>query len=180
MKLDVTKIDGYADMSVEDKLKALEGYEFDVPPATPVDESAEVKKLKEALSKSNSEAAAYKRSLRERQSEAERQEAERIEREQAREAELNELKKKVQVSELKSQYLALGYSEELAETSAKAQAEGDIQTVLSCQTSYLAETRKNLEAAALNKQPTLSVGEAPKAMSAEERIVADAMKYAGL
>ena len=180
MKLDVTKIEGYAEMSVEDKLKALEGYEFADPPATPVDESAEVKKLKEALSKSNSEAAAYKRSLRERQSETERQEAERTEREQAREAELNELRKKVQISELKSQYLALGYSEELADQSAKAQADGDVATVLSCQSAYIAETRKNLEAAALNKQPVLSVGEAPKALSAEDKIVANAMRFAGL
>ena len=50
MKIDVSKIDGYAEMSAEDKLKALEEYEFETPIITK-DSSEEVKNLKDALSK---------------------------------------------------------------------------------------------------------------------------------
>jgi hypothetical protein len=46
MKIDTTAISGYAEMSAEEKLAALEAYEFEAPKA---DESEEVKKLKELL-----------------------------------------------------------------------------------------------------------------------------------
>ena len=95
MKIDVSKIVGYEEMSAEDKLKALEEYEFDVPK----DNSEEVKNLKESLSKANSQAAEYKRQWREKQSEAERAEAERAEREKAVEEELKSLRRDKTVSE---------------------------------------------------------------------------------
>jgi hypothetical protein len=78
MKIDTSKINGYAEMTAEDKLKALEEYEFETP--APKDESEEVKKLKTALSNANSQAADWKRQFREKQTEAERAEAERKER----------------------------------------------------------------------------------------------------
>ena len=81
MKFDVSKIEGYAEMSAEDKVKALEEYEIEVPK----DNTAEVNNLKEALSKANSqtskacsEAAEWKRQYREKQTEQERAEAERV------------------------------------------------------------------------------------------------------
>ena len=43
-KIDTSKIPGYADMSAEDKLKALEGFEYE-------DNAAEVERLKNANSK---------------------------------------------------------------------------------------------------------------------------------
>ena len=54
MRIDTAKIENYAEMSVEDKIKALEEYEIEIP--TPK-ESEEVTKLKTALSKANSDAA---------------------------------------------------------------------------------------------------------------------------
>ena len=54
--LDTSKIDGYADMSAEDKVKALEALEIE-------DNSAELERYKNATSKANSEAAEYKRQL---------------------------------------------------------------------------------------------------------------------
>ena len=48
MKVDINKIDGYADMTPEEKLSALEAYEFEAPG------SGEIERLKAALSKSNS------------------------------------------------------------------------------------------------------------------------------
>ena len=49
-KIDTSKIEGYADMTPEQKLAALEGYEYE-------DNAAELEKQKNALSKANSEAA---------------------------------------------------------------------------------------------------------------------------
>ena len=49
-KIDTSKITGYAEMSAEDKLKALEAFEYE-------DNVAELEKQKAAVSKANSEAA---------------------------------------------------------------------------------------------------------------------------
>lgn len=55
MKIDTSRIEGYADMSTEDKLKALEGFEYE-------DNAAELSRQKNAISKANSDAAQWKRS----------------------------------------------------------------------------------------------------------------------
>ena len=179
MKVDVSKIDGYSEMSAEDKIKALEAFEFEAPKQT---DDGEVKRLKEALSKSNSEAASWKRQLHEKMSEAEKADADRKEREQQIEEELKNLRKDKTIATLEKAYLAAGYPAELAAASAVAQAEGDTDTVLKNQMAYLSETRKKLESEALNKQPPLSVGNPPagKPLTEEDRIAELAMKYAGL
>lgn len=164
MKIDISKIAGYAEMSAEDKLKALEEYEFETPAPK---ESDEVTKLKNALSKANSDAADWKRQFREKQTEAERAEAERKEREAAVEDELRTLRRDKTVSGYIAQYLALGYTQELALKAAEATADNDAATIMSCQQEYLAEKTKELEAAALNKQPTITAGSPPTAQAAE-------------
>ena len=163
MKIDVTKIEGYAEMSAEDKLKALEEYEFDVPK----DNSAEISNLKDALSKANSQAAEYKRAWREKQTEAERAEAERAEREKAVEDELRQLRRDKTVSGYIAQCLALGYTQDLAVRAAEAMADGNNADIFACQQEFLEMKQKEIEANALNKQPTLTVGSPPTAKVAE-------------
>lgn len=165
MKIDVTKIDGYESMSAEDKLKVLEGYEFDVPAQK--DNSEEVKNLKESLSKANSQAAEWKRQFREKQTEAERAEAERAEREKAVEEELKSLRRDKSVSGYVAQCLALGYSAELAQKAAEAMADGNTSEIFACQQAFLEAKQKELEAAALNKQPTITSGSPPTSKVAE-------------
>ena len=179
MKVDVSKIEGYETMSAEDKIKALEAFEFEAPKQT---DDGEVKKLREALSKTNSEAANLKRQLHEKMSEAEKAEAERKDREQQIDEELKTLRKEKTIATLEKAYLAAGYPAELAAASAVAQADGDTDTVLKNQMAFLAETKKSLAAEALNKQPPLSVGNPPadKPKTEEDRIAEFAMKYAGL
>lgn len=179
MKVNVNEIPGYSEMSAEDKIKALEAFEFEAPKQT---DDGEVKRLKEALSKSNSEAASWKRQLHEKMSEAEKADADRKEREQQIEEELKTLRKDKTIATLEKAYLAAGYPAELAAASAVAQAEGDTDAVLKNQMAYLSETRKKLESEALNKQPPLSVGNPPagKPLTEEDRIAELAMKYAGL
>ncbi len=164
MKIDVSKITGYAEMTAEEKLKALEEYEFEAPK----DNSEEVKNLKESLSKANSQAAEWKRQFREKQTEQERAEAERAEREKAVEEELASLRRDKAVRGYIADCLALGYSKELALTAAEAIADGNTAEIMRCQQEFLEAKQKELEAAALNKQPTITAGSPPTASQADK------------
>lgn len=177
MRIDTAKIENYETMSAEDKLKALEEYEFETPAPK---ENDEVTKLKAALSKANSDAAEWKRQFREKQTEAERAEAERKEREAAVEDELRTLRRDKSVSGYVAQYLALGYTQELALKAAEATADNDAATIMSCQQEYIAAKTKELEAAALNKQPTLTPGAPPTAKQAEEEATNKLRQHFGL
>ena len=176
MKIDTSKITGYAEMSAEEKLKALEELEIEAPQ----DNSAEVNNLKEALSKANSQAADWKRQFREKQTEQERAEAERAEREKAVEEELNSLRRDKTVSGYVAQCLALGYDKDLALRAAEAMADGDATSILACQQDFLEAKQKELEATALNKQPTLTPGSPPTAQQADKDAYNKTRSYFGL
>ena len=164
MKIDTTAIENYAQMTAEEKLAALEAYEFEAP--APKD-NEEVTKLKTALSKANSDAAEWKRQFREKQTEAERAEAERKEHEAAVEEELRTLRRDKTVSGYVAQCLALGYNNELALKAAEAMADNDAAAIMACQQEFLEAKQKEFEATALNRQPTLSHGAPPTAQAAE-------------
>lgn len=176
MKIDTSKITGYAEMTAEDKLKALEEFEFEEKTT----DSGETDKLKAALSKANSEAAEWKRQFREKQTEAERAEAERAEREKAVEEELRGLRRDKTVSGYVAQCLALGYTKDLANKAAEAMADGDAAQILACQQEFLEAKQKELEATALNKQPTLTSGAPPTAKEAEREAINKTRSYFGL
>ena len=168
MKIDVSTIPGYEEMSAEEKLKAIEAFEYD-------DHSDEVEKLKLAMSNANSENASKKREIEELRDkwkagldEAKRAQVEREEREKAMEEELRTLRRDKAVSGYVAQCLSLGYSNELAIKAAEAMTDGNAAAVLECQQEFLAIKQKELEAAALNKQPTLSVGTPPTSEQAEK------------
>lgn len=177
MKIDTNAIPGYAEMTQEDKLKALEEFEFTAPAPK---ETEEVTKLKNALSKANSDAAEWKRQFREKQTEAERAEAERKERETAVEEELRTLRRDKTVSGYVASCLALGYDKDLALRAAEAMADGDTATILACQQDYLAAKTKELEESALNKQPKLSVGTPPSAAQVDREAENKMRYYFGL
>ena len=178
MRIDTAQISGYAEMTAEEKLKALEEYEFETPEKK--DNTEEVTKLKSALSKANSDAAEWKRQFREKQTEQERAEAERAEREQAVESELRALRRDKTVSEYVAQCLALGYDKDLALRAAEAIADNDAATIMVCQQDFLEAKQKELEAAALNKQPTLTPGAPPTAKQAEVEAQNKLRSYMGL
>ena len=177
MRIDTAKIENYEAMSAEDKLKALEEYEFETPAPK---ENDEVTKLKAALSKANSDAAEWKRQFREKQTEAERAEAERKEHEAAVEDELRTLRRDKSVSGYVAQYLALGYTQELALKAAEATADNDAATIMSCQQEYIEAKTKELEAAALNKQPSITPGAPPTAKDADKDAINKTRGYFGL
>ena len=178
MKIDTTKIEGFDEMSVEDKLKALTEFEFEAP--APKDNSEEVNKLKTALSKANSDAAEWKRQFREKQTVSERIEAELKEREQAVEEELRTLRRDKTVSGYLAQYLALGYEKDLASRAAEATADNDAASIMNCQQEFLEAKRKELEAAALNRQPNLTTGSPPTAKAVDHEAENKLRSYMGL
>lgn len=165
MKIDTAKIENYEAMSAEEKLKALEEFEFEDP--TPKDDSEEVTKLKTALSKANSDAASWKKQFREKQTEAERVEAERKEHETAVEEELRTLRREKTVSMYVAQCLALGYDKDLALRAAEAMTDNDAAEIIACQQEFLEAKTKEIEANALNKQPSITSGAPPTAQAAE-------------
>ena len=176
MKIDTTRIEVYAEMSAEDKLKALEEYEIDIPK----DNSEEVKNLKESLSKANSQAAEWKRQFREKQTEQERAEAERAEAEKAKDERLAELERIVSVGEYTNKCMALKFEPDLAAKTAGALADGNMDALFDCLKEFVDATTQRLQNEALNRQPGLSAGTPPTKANADDEFTAKLCRYAGL
>lgn len=157
MKIDTTKIEGYADMTAEEKLAALEAYELDT--------TGFVKK--DLLDKAASEAAAYKKQLREKLSADEQAEAERQETLKSMQAELETLRAEKAVEAATKKWMGLGYSEQLATETAKAMVSGDTEKVFANHAKFIAEKEKNLRAQLLKDTPTPPSGEGSQGMTKE-------------
>ena len=156
MKIDVSTIPGYETMSAEEKLAALEAYE--IPENE--DAAAKEKRFKDLISKANSEAAAYKKQLHERMSAEEKAQAERDEaarkaaEEQAeKDRKYEELLKETTIAKLAAKYTALGWTQEMAEETAKAQYDGDTDKVFANMRSFADAREKEILANAAKNQP---------------------------
>ena len=117
MKIDTSKIEGYAEMTAEEKLAALEAYEMDT--------SAFVRK--DVADKYASEAANYKKQLREKLSEEEKAKAEQDEALKAMQTELETLRTEKAIDASAKKWMSIGYDEKLATETAKAMVSGDGQ-----------------------------------------------------
>lgn len=175
-KFDASKISGFEEMTAEEKVAALLGQEFEVEQQTDPD----LNKLKAALSKSNSEAAEYKRLLREKQTEAERADADRAEQLKAMQDELASYRNKERISTYKANLMGAGIDAETADLMAKSLPEGVSDEYFQATKSFLEQQRKNADISNLGKQPGLSVGQPPKGMTKDDEVVQIAMKAAGL
>ena len=146
MKIDVSKIEGYADMTAEEKLKALE--EYDVPDP---DYSGYVKK--EQFDKTASELAAKKKELFEKMTEEERRTKEEQEKQDELQKKYDALLHESVVSKNKAKLLGLGYEEKLADETAEAMAAGDLEKVFANQKKHLDSFEKKVRAEALKDTP---------------------------
>lgn len=151
-KIDTSKIPGYEEMSAEDKLKALEAFEYD-------DNAAEVERLRGAVSKANSEAAAWKKKHNELLTEDERKKQEDADALANMKKELDELRKDKTVSEFKAKLIAQGYDEALASDTAQAMADGDTAKVFANQGKFLEDYAKKVKADAMKKTPKPPAGD---------------------
>ena len=125
-------------MTIEEIEKALESIEL------PADNTAELDRLKTALSKSNSEAADYKRQLREKMTEDELKAKEDAEKQEKLQKDYDDLLKKVTISENKAQLLAIGYEDALATETAEAMVNGDIGKVFVNQKKHIESVEKKV------------------------------------
>ena len=151
-KIDTSKIPGYAEMSAEDKLKALEEFEYE-------DNTAEVERLRVAVSKANSEAASWKKKHNELLTEDERKKQEDADALANMKKELDELRKDKTISEFKAKLIAQGYDEALASDTAQAMADGDTAKVFANQGKFLEDYAKKVKADAMKKTPKPPAGD---------------------
>ena len=145
-KIDFTKIEGYAEMSAEDKLKALEAYDIPDP-----DMSGFVSK--EQFDKTASELAAKKKELRDKLTDDEAAKQKEQEERESMQKELDALRRESVVSKNKARLVALGYEEALADETAEAMADGKIEKVFANQKKHLEAFEKKVRAEALKNTP---------------------------
>lgn len=170
--LDTSKIEGYAEMSAEEKVKALEALEIE-------DNAAELERYKNATTKANSEAAEYKRKLKaleekakEGSSDTEKQIADLKE-------QIETLNREKSISERTASFLKIGMNEEIAGKCSEAFTNGDSEAFFAAMGSFITEHDKAFKAELLKStpRPGSEGGNAPemtkeklKKMSLEERM----------
>ncbi len=125
-------------MTVEEINAALANIEM------PIDNSAEIDRLKNALSKSNSEAADYKKQLREKMSADEIKAKEDAEKQAKLQSDYDALVRKVSISENKAKLLGLGYEDKLATETAEAMIDGNLDKVFANQKKHLEAVEKKI------------------------------------
>lgn len=158
MKIDTNKIEGYADMTAEEKLAALEAYELETPGLV----------KKELLDKAASEAASYKKQLREKLSADEQAQAERDEQFKTLQTELETLRTEKAIDMATKKWMSIGYDEALATETAKAMVEGNTEKMFANHAKFIAEKEKHLRTQLLKDTPTPPAGEGNKGMTKED------------
>ena len=161
MKIDFSSIEGYESMTAEEKLAALEAFEIPEP-----DYTGFVKK--DLLDRANSEAANYKKQLREKMTQDEQEAAKQKEELAAVKEELETLRHEKAVTDMTKRWMGVGYSEELATATAKASAEGDMDTVFKNHAKFLADREKAIKAEVLKSTPTPPAGDGDKKKTKED------------
>ena len=156
-KINTSAIDGYENMSAEEKLAALEA--LDIP---------DVDKMKSALDKATSEAAGYKKQLRERMNEDEAKAAREAEEREAMRTELEQLRAEKVIDQNTAKFLGLGYDEKLARETAKAMAAGDNEAVFKNHAKFIADREKALKAEILKSTPTPPAGDGAEKIGKED------------
>lgn len=170
-KIDTTLIEGYADMTAEEKLAALEGYEYE-------DNAAEVQRLKNLNTKANEEAAKWKRKHNALIDDDTRKKQEADERVQAMEEEIKALRRDKTLNSYKASYAAMGYNDELAAETAEAMVDGDNDKVFECQKKFLEAHDKEITKGALKNTPRPGAG-APGNLSDEYKKKAEQAQSEG-
>lgn len=173
-KIDISKIDGYETMSAEEKLAALEALDLPEP-----DFTGWVKK--DVADKYASEAAGYKKQLREKMTEEEAAKAKAAEDLASVMAELETLRADKAVSEYTTQFMGIGYDEALAKSTALALQKGDTAVMFKNHAKFVADREKALRAELLKTTPTPPAGDGSVGITKEEfnkMSLADKAKFA--
>lgn len=162
-KIDFSTIEGYEEMTAEEKLAAIENYEIPDP-----DYTGFVKK--DLFDKVSSEVASYKKKEFERMTEEEAAKAKAEEERAAMQARLEELERDKQINEYTAQFLGIGYDKELARETAEALQQGDMNMVFLNQSKFAAAREKALKAELLKDTPKPAAGNGAMIADYQKRI----------
>ena len=149
-------------MTVEEIEAALADIEF------PADQSAEVERLKNALTKSNTENAEWKKKHREALSEEERKAQETADLIKQLQEQNAKLLRESDVSKHKAKFLGMGYEEALAGDAAVAMADGDMVKVFEYQQKHLEAFEKKIRADAMKGTKRPAPDQEPGGMTLEK------------
>ena len=145
-RFDTSTIEGYDSMTAEEKVSALENFEFD-------NFSDEVERLKSSVSKANSEAAGYKRRLSEVSKGKDAELTEKDELLKALTDKVTKLENEQKANELKMRFVGVGCNTKIAEESANAIIGGDIDAFFKSQEEFIKEHDRQKELEMLKKTP---------------------------
>lgn len=161
MKIDTTTIAGYADMTPEQKLAALEGYEVADP-----DYSGYVKK--DVFDRTASELSKLKKDAQAKMTADELANATREEELQKLRDRNAELERMNNISSYKTRYLAMGYDEALAQETAEAWADGNHEKVIANQAAWVEAHDKRVKAGLLGGVTTPPAGSGTKQITKDD------------
>lgn len=161
MKLDVSQIQGYSEMTAEQKLKALEEYEIPEP-----DFSGYVKK--ELFDKTASELSKKTKELRQKMSDDEAQKLKEQEEKEEITEKYNKLLRETEIEKNKSKLIAMGYEEKLASDTAEAIIDGNYEKVIANQKKHLDAYAKTVRSKALDDTPKPTPDGEGKTMTLEK------------
>lgn len=174
MKIDTNLIPNF-DALPEEAKAAILGMEFADAP----DMSQFV--AKSVFDKKASEAADLNKQLKSRMSQDEQAAAQQAETLANLQAELETLRADKAISEYTAQFLAIGYDEKLAKSTASALHKGDMAAMFKNHAVFVAERDKAMKAELLKSTPTPPAGEGDKGTSKEafqKMTLAEKQKFA--
>ena len=120
-KIDVSSIEGYETMTADEKLAALENFEYEDHSA----ELADLDKYKDAVTKANHDAAEYKKQLKALQDQQKTGNSKADDTIAKLQEQVAELTRQNTIASYTAQFTALGYDAELAQATAIATADGE-------------------------------------------------------
>ena len=115
-------------------------------------------KLKKANDKATSEAASYKKQLREKQTAEEIALQEKAEKEAEREEQFQKLLRENTITKFEKNFLTLGYPADLAAKAATAQCDNDTDELFSIQQTFIEEKEKTMKADWMKSMPNPPAG----------------------
>jgi hypothetical protein len=162
-QIDTSKIEGYAEMTPEQKVAALEAFSMPDP-----DYSGYVKK--DVFDKTASDLAQTKKDLKARMTEEERTKAEHDAELAEYKTKYEELQKEKNIAKNRAEFISAGYDEALAQETAEALEKGDYATVFKNQKAVIENVKKIAkgEAAASVPTPAGKADEGAKAVTKEQ------------
>lgn len=169
--IDTSTIKGYAEMSAEDKIKALEGFKFNDVSSDLKAAQEQMEKLKAATDNATHEAAEYKKKLKDAEDKANQGMSDSEKAVAELRQQVADLTKANQLASLKATRVSLGYSNEMAAEYAQAQMDNDFSKIAEIEKKFLDEHDKNYKAELLKNTPKPGQGgksSAPKGMTLEK------------